>query len=315
MDRWAKTERPLGYVVGGIETDKDGNRMTQYFPVTVTNSGSIKQGVQPIKVYEGHPAPGTILDGSSYMPTAINRINETLNTNPGAEIAKSNRPPLNKQAKEDITSASGNVNTIDQALMQLQKMKAVSSEMEKKRNPRLSGITGGIDFMNNVVEPMLGDTTGQQFNSLASSFKADVMSNVRNVRNLYEFKAVTGNVPDAGMAPETRNQLISSLEEKLMRERSRNSNAVQLMQSGVDPDSAWANSNMDEAKKTIVGQAPTVGASQPKPLAPASKQNGKSSESTAMEPVVVATQEQYDALPPGTPYRDSKGNRAVKKGK
>lgn len=309
VDRWAKTERPLGYIVGGIETDKDGNRLTQYFPVTVNNSGDIKQGTQPIKIYEGHPAPGTILDGSTYKPTAVNRLNESLKTNPGAQIAEANRPPLIKQAKEDITTASNNVNTIDQALAQLQKMKAISADMEKKRWAAASGITGGYDFMNNVVEPMLGDTTGQQFNSLAASFKADVMSNVRNVRNLYEFKAVTGNVPDAGQAPETRNQLIAALEEKLVRERNRNANAVQLMQNGVDPDSAWANSNMDEAKKTTVGKAPTIGPAQPKPLTPASK--SKEAAPTG-EVVLVTTQEQYDALPPGTPYHDSKGNRAVK---
>lgn len=230
MDSWNKVERPIGYVAGGQEKDKEGKDVQNYYPTTVRNDGSIMQAKEPIKVYVGMPPPGALLDGQTFKPMAAPQQPAT--------ISPAN---LSDDAKKDIVDAAGNINKLSQGLKYLDGLSAANEQMKKNRSAALSGLTG-TEFMNNVVEPMRGDNSGQMFDALGSKFVADLMGEggVKNIRNLYEFKATTANIPKANQTPETRDSLLLGLKEKMTQDLARNQKALQLIKSGVSPDSAWA---------------------------------------------------------------------------
>lgn len=250
---WDKVERPIGYVAGGQEKDKEGKDVQNYYPTTVRNDGSIMQSKDPIKVYVGMPPPGALLDGSTFKPL-------TAPQQP-ATISPAN---LSDDAKKDIVDAAGNINKLSQGLKYLDGLYAANEQMKKKRSGALSGLSGS-EFVNNTVEPMMGDNSGQMFDALGSKFVADVMGEggVKNIRNIYEFKATTANIPKANQTPETRDSLLLGLKEKMVADLARNQNALRLIKSGVSPDSAWSASTPG-AEQTEVGKAKPI----EKPLTP-----------------------------------------------
>lgn len=248
MDSWNKVERPIGYVAGGQEKDKEGKDVQNYYPTVVRNDGSILQAKEPIKIYAGMPPPGAFLDGKTFKPLTAAPIQP-------ASVAPQN---LSEDAKKDIVDAAGNINKLSQGMKYLDGLFAVNEQMKKKRWAGMSGLTGS-EFVNNTVEPMMGDNTGQMFDALGSKFVADVMGEggVKNIRNIYEFKATTANIPKANQTPETRDSLLYGLKEKMAADLIRNQKAIQLMKAGASPDSAWAASTPG-VEQTEVGKAQPV---------------------------------------------------------
>lgn len=250
---WDKIERPIGYVAGGQEKDKEGKDVQNYYPTTVRNDGSIMQAKEPIKVYVGMPPPGAVLDGRTFKPMAAPQAPAT--------VSPAN---LSEDAKKDIVDAAGNINKLTQGMKYLDGLYQVNDQMKKKRWAGMSGLSGS-EFVNNTVEPMMGDNTGQMFDALGSKFVADLMGEggVKNIRNLYEFKATTANIPKSNQTPETRDSLLFGLREKMAADLMRNQKALQLIKSGVSPDSAWASSTPGTEQEEVGKAKPME-----KPLTP-----------------------------------------------
>jgi hypothetical protein len=138
-------------------------------------------------------------------------------------------------------------------------MREQDKVMQDKRSPGSSGITGTHTY-NYIIGPRLfDDSSGQMFDSLGSQFKGDVMSGLKNIRNVFEFKAVTGNVPVSEMTPDNRKAQMDNLEEKLNSDLSKTRQAIDLITKGTDPDQAWGVSSHSASTEKI--DAPSLAAS------------------------------------------------------
>ena len=253
-DKWGSVTIPVGWIAVGTGLNKDGQDVVRYQQFSKKNDGSKLRSTDTVEILKGNPPPGPVLDGTTYRPLAAPSAAAVT----GAD-GKTPPPPVNltKAQQSDVKDGMENLNKISGGLMLLDQMEKVNDQMKAKRSARLSGVTGS-EFMNNVVEPMMGDTTGQQFDSLASSFTADVMKGLKNIRNVYEFKATTGNIPKSNLAPATRKELIANLREKLLADAAKTNQALKLIQSGAEPDSAWSISNHNAGAEKIDISAPAA---------------------------------------------------------
>lgn len=246
---WADISRPLGFVRGGQEKDKEGKDVQNWYPVAVKNNQEIVQAKDPLKTYLGVPAPGPEIDGKTFTPVPQQ----------APQAGQAGVPPINlsEDAKKDLIDGSNNLQRFQQSLALLNKMDAVNAAMKQKRAGGMSGLTGG-SFINNTIEPMMGDTTGQQFNALSGSLYQDAMAGIKNIRNQFEFNATTGNIPKADQAPATRDTLLADTRQKIMAAMQRTQTAIGLIQKGVEPDSAWLTATPNSPRETV-GKAITVG--------------------------------------------------------
>ena len=232
---WDDVERPLGYVAGGVEKDKEGKDVQTYYPVTIKNNGSILQAKEPLKIYADAPAPGRVLDSTTFKPLAQQPA-------PAMVAGQPARPNLGREEQKDIVDISNNVAALRRGLSILDSLDAADSAINKNRTQAANVFLGRgkLSDVYNDAKGAMGDTSGIDFNTQASKFKADVMSGVKNIRNVYEFKAVTGDVPEAGLPAESRRKLLDSLREKLGSDLGRSQRALALLQRGATPDTAWA---------------------------------------------------------------------------
>lgn len=251
---WSDVERPLGYVLGGTEENKDGKDTQVYYPVTIKNNGSILKGTSPVRVLANNPAPGVVLDEkNNYQPTATQPAIANQPIGPGQPVA---RPNYSSKAKVEMIDAADSIQKLTQAKSLIDKLDQINAQMKSKRWDSASGLTGN-EFMNKRVEPMLGDQTGLAFDSLVSTLTGEVMANVKNIRNIFEFKAVTGSIPKSDMPYKTRQELLDAYREKVQTSLQRLQKGSQLLQSGVEPEDAWMQATGDSSKQEA-GKATTA---------------------------------------------------------
>lgn len=252
---WASIERPLGYVPGGTDEVKDGKDAQIYYLVTIKNNGTILKSSTPVRILKGSPAPGIVLDEKNgYQPLAAQPPVVGQPTAPGQPPAI---PNYSTKAKVEMIDAADSIQKLTQAQAILDQLDKVNDVMKSVRTDRASGLTGN-DFWNKKVAPALfNDQTGLTFDSLVSTLTSDVMANVKNIRNVFEFKAVTGNIPKSDMPYSTRQQLLNTYRKKVEDGLQRLQTGAQLMQAGVEPEDAWMQATPG-AKKEEVGTATTV---------------------------------------------------------
>lgn len=246
---WADVSRPLGLVRGGREKDKEGKDVQNWYPVAIKNNGEITQAKEPLKTYLGVPPPGAELDGKTFTPVP----NQAPQLPPGAAAPVN----LSDDAKKDLQDGAGNLQKINQSLALLDQLDKTNAAMKSKRVGGMSGLTGWSP-VNNIAEPMMGDSTGQQLNAQSAMLFQDAMAGIKNIRNQFEFKATTGNIPQADQTPATRDTLLADARQRLMAAKQRTQTALSLIQKGVEPDSAWMTATPDSPRE-VVGSAIKMG--------------------------------------------------------
>ena len=140
-------------------------------------------------------------------------------------------------------------NTLKVSLDQINKLQTLNDQLNAKRWSRLAPITG-TETGNKAETVIFGDTTGTNFDSAASHLVAGIMGGVKNIRNVNEFKAVTGSIPSSKMDADTRGQRITELRNKLVTQYMRTQKAIVNLKSGALPSSAWENASSPD--KSVV---------------------------------------------------------------
>lgn len=250
-DSWKGGTAMHGVVPGAKGFDSEGQPTQDWHFIVRKNDGSIERTTTPIKTFANQAPPGRLLDEKTFKPIDVGTL---VNTGvPGQPVAV--RPgvapvPLPPKSLEEIGNTQADLLAIQTGLESLERMKAINAEMGKKRWDRLAGITGQSVF-NNVIEPALGDSTGQLFDAEGAKFKADVMKESKNVRNMYEFKSITGDVPVSAQTSATRAALIATKEDKLKELLMINKTRLELLKAGVVPADAH-----DQAVAMVTGTRP-----------------------------------------------------------
>lgn len=244
VDGWNKRSQPIGYVPGGVETDKDGNKVQQYFRILKQNDGTTIQEKEPVKTYAGQPPPGQVLNPDTFTPLPPQAAAAVVGATPGAQPL-----PPSKDQQEALMDAVNDANTLQVSLQQVGKLQSLNDQLNKNRWSRLAPITG-TETGNKAESVIFGDTTGTNFDSAASNLVAGIMGGVKNIRNINEFKAVTGSVPSSKMDADTRGQRITELRNKLVTQLGRTTKAIGNLKAGALPSSAWENASSPD--KTVV---------------------------------------------------------------
>lgn len=241
VDGWNKRSQPVGYVMGGVTTDKDGNKVQDYYRVNRQNDGTVLQEKEPITNYAGNPPPGRLLNPDTFEPLPPQvQAQQAAAASGGAPAT-----PPTKEQQAAVLEASNDLQTMQQKLVQLNKLQDLNDQMNKNRWSRTAPITGGS--IGNAIEAVAGDDSGMKFDAAASGLYADLMSGVKNIRNQNEFKAVAGNIPKSDQTADTRGQLLGDMRSKLINTIGRTQRALQNLRGGALPSSAWDNATKTEA--------------------------------------------------------------------
>ena len=255
-DKYGSVTIPVGWIAVGTGLNKDGQDVVRYQQLSKKNDGIKLRSTDTVEILKGNPPPGLVLDGTTYRPLPAPAAAAVT----GAD-GKTPPPPVNltTKATADLNAAQTNVEKITRGLDIIRQMREQDTVMQSKRSAGSSGITG-TDTYNYIIGPRLfDDSSGQMFDSLGSQFKGDVMSGLKNIRNVFEFKAVTGNIPTSRMTPVNRKAQMDNLEEKLNSDLSKTRQAIDLITKGTDPDQAWGVSSHSASTEKI--DAPSLAAS------------------------------------------------------
>lgn len=240
-DAWGKIEQPIGYVAGGQEK-VENVPFTNYYRIVRRNDGSLVQEKEPLKVYSESAPPGQILDPNTFKP---------IPPPPTPSGAPAVKTPPSKDQQDAMLEAANDLNVMKVQRNRLNTLFALNKRLDDTRPSRLAPIIG-TDLGNKILTVAANDTTGRQFNSAASQFISDLMGSggVKNIRNVLEFKAVTGSVPTSDQDDHTRFDRLAEIANKLNLNITRTQRALGNMQAGSLPSDAWTNASSD-AKEVV----------------------------------------------------------------
>lgn len=219
---------PGGYVEGATETGPNNTPVVNWYPVSKTRGGTITREKEPIKIPVGIAPPGMRLDPTTYQPIA------------GAPVSAPGKSPilLSKDAQDDIKTTSDELNNLLVSKQKLEILKARNAELNARVPSNLAPIAGSNE--GKVVLNLAGNDAPMRFDTQAAPMYSDIMANIKGLRTQMEFNAVTGQVPKANQSAGTRADQISVMENALNNSIAIRQKALNLMQSGALPASAWA---------------------------------------------------------------------------
>lgn len=226
---------------------------------------------------------------------------------PGTAQAEANNTMRNKA----FTDIAGQRDALGQAAFSIQNL---GQDLQKEQQSMLgSGPFVGGGVMSSI-RAGLGDPSAQQVESDMGDFSNRIMSSVKNIRNRFEFNAVTSMIPKPGDTAAVQQEKLRKLDQVNVVLTNRNELMEKLLRSNPDmtPDEADQKATQEDPfPSALIGGGQSNGAGQPPSppplLARPASASGQSSPATGGGIVTP----QFKA---GDVARDAKGKQATFRG-
>jgi len=268
MGKIINAEKPLGAVTNGeVALDENKNPVQIYYPLIQKGQSIEIDRKSPIKIPQGSTYGGNLYDIKSVesgkptlVPDATAGKDAQGNPIPGGQPAIRYTEPQKKYISETSTA----LNQLTNSLKDLNALEKIHENIASNRWSAFSDITS-LPLIKSLTGKVSGNNAGELFDSLASKFSTDILSNTKNLRSAQEFNKAIEQLPSYKQSNDTRGEILYGMKDKILRQIQQLSVGLDNVKKGATPESA------DEAAFNIVNK-PILDAmmNQPNPP-PASK--------------------------------------------